>query len=176
MIKGLSLWQPWASLMAVGAKKFETRSWSTAWRGLVAIHAAKTWNGALRETAMQSRFRAALESECATPAGNETWQRYQPKALPRGCFVALGKLRHCLSTTRHAKLIPPESSDEFWFGNYSADRFMWVFDQIWSLATPVFARGSQGLWTLDEGVTDTVMAMLPEGVEETLTTEEEVNQ
>jgi hypothetical protein len=36
----LSLWQPWASLVALGVKTIETRSWSTKYRGPLAIHAA----------------------------------------------------------------------------------------------------------------------------------------
>ncbi|MBP0020973.1 MAG: ASCH domain-containing protein, partial [Cyanobacteria bacterium SBLK] len=31
--KAISLWQPWASLIAMGRKKFETRHWSTDYRG-----------------------------------------------------------------------------------------------------------------------------------------------
>lgn len=35
----LTLHQPWASLIAVGAKTIETRGWSTDYRGPLAIHA-----------------------------------------------------------------------------------------------------------------------------------------
>lgn len=40
-MKALSLHQPWASLVALGVKTIETRSWSTSYRGPLAIHAAK---------------------------------------------------------------------------------------------------------------------------------------
>src|SRR5690348_17556570 len=40
-MKALTLTQPWASLVAIGAKRIETRSWSTSYRGPLAIHAAK---------------------------------------------------------------------------------------------------------------------------------------
>lgn len=40
-MKAITLWQPWASLIAIGAKKYETRSWKTNYRGPIAIHAAK---------------------------------------------------------------------------------------------------------------------------------------
>lgn len=40
MMKALTLWQPWASLLACGAKKYETRGWETKYRGPIAIHAA----------------------------------------------------------------------------------------------------------------------------------------
>lgn len=38
-MKAITLWQPWASLVAVGVKTIETRSWSTSYRGPIAIHA-----------------------------------------------------------------------------------------------------------------------------------------
>ena len=37
-MKALTVRQPWASLIAVGAKRVETRSWPTAYRGPRAIH------------------------------------------------------------------------------------------------------------------------------------------
>ena len=37
--RALTLHQPWASLIAIGAKTMETRSWSTSYRGPLAIHA-----------------------------------------------------------------------------------------------------------------------------------------
>ena len=40
-MRGLTLHQPWASLVAEGRKEYETRSWSTLFTGLVAIHAGK---------------------------------------------------------------------------------------------------------------------------------------
>ena len=41
-MKAISLWQPWASAIAIGEKTIETRSWWTPHRGALAIHAAKT--------------------------------------------------------------------------------------------------------------------------------------
>jgi hypothetical protein len=38
-MKALSLTQPWASLVVAGAKKLETRSWPTYYRGPLLIHA-----------------------------------------------------------------------------------------------------------------------------------------
>src|SRR5262245_40552891 len=40
-MKALTLTQPWATLVAIGAKRIETRSWNTNYRGPLAIHAAK---------------------------------------------------------------------------------------------------------------------------------------
>ncbi|MBP7632493.1 MAG: ASCH domain-containing protein [Acidimicrobiales bacterium] len=40
-MKALTIRQPWASLIAAGVKTIETRSWSTKYRGPIAIHAGK---------------------------------------------------------------------------------------------------------------------------------------
>ncbi len=40
-MKAITIHQPWASLIVVGAKRFETRSWETKYRGPIAIHASK---------------------------------------------------------------------------------------------------------------------------------------
>lgn len=39
-MKVLSLLQPWASLVVLGHKKIETRSWKTDYRGEILIHAS----------------------------------------------------------------------------------------------------------------------------------------
>lgn len=41
-MKALTLHQPWATLVALGVKSIETRSWTTSHRGPIAIHAART--------------------------------------------------------------------------------------------------------------------------------------
>lgn len=43
-IKCLTLWQPWASAIALKLKTMETRSWGTRYRGLLGIHAGKGWD------------------------------------------------------------------------------------------------------------------------------------
>ncbi len=42
-MKALSLTQPWAELVVLGEKQYETRSWSTKVRGRIAIHASKAF-------------------------------------------------------------------------------------------------------------------------------------
>jgi hypothetical protein len=40
-MKAITTLQPWASLIACGAKKIEIRSWATRYREKIAIHAGK---------------------------------------------------------------------------------------------------------------------------------------
>ena len=42
-MKAISIHQPWASLIAFGEKRFETRSWKTDYRGPLLIHASRTF-------------------------------------------------------------------------------------------------------------------------------------
>ena len=44
-MKALSLWEPWASLIALGPKKIEIRNWNTGYRGDLLICAAKVGMG-----------------------------------------------------------------------------------------------------------------------------------
>ena len=44
MIKALSIRQPWAWAIVQGLKPVENRTWRTAYRGLLAIHASKTYD------------------------------------------------------------------------------------------------------------------------------------
>jgi len=42
-VKALTMTQPWAMLVALGENSIETRSWSTKYRGALAIHSAKAF-------------------------------------------------------------------------------------------------------------------------------------
>jgi hypothetical protein len=41
-IRALTIRQPWAALIAQGTKRVENRTWGTAWRGTLLIHAGKS--------------------------------------------------------------------------------------------------------------------------------------
>ena len=59
-MKALSLIQPWASLAILGAKRFETRSWQTSYRGPLVICASKKVEKAAQGMCWQEPFRSAL--------------------------------------------------------------------------------------------------------------------
>ncbi|MCI0391874.1 MAG: hypothetical protein MOB07_24290 [Acidobacteria bacterium] len=66
-LKALSLRQPWASLMAIGAKRNETRGWCTKHRGWVAIHAAGRMDDCEMDTALDPWFIEALAPHYRKP-------------------------------------------------------------------------------------------------------------
>ncbi|MEQ1861453.1 MAG: ASCH domain-containing protein [Chthoniobacteraceae bacterium] len=146
-MKALSLWQPWASAIAIGAKTIETRGWFTTYRGPLAIHAAKTDTPELREF-----FEWHPACRPLRAAGYGRWED-----LPRGAIVATCRLAECLRTTDIAGL----SSQERALGNYDEGRFGWVLRDIVRLDAPITARGAQGLWEWDNGVPDLSRPTLP---------------
>ncbi|MEL6614044.1 MAG: hypothetical protein AAFQ53_18260 [Bacteroidota bacterium] len=167
-ILALSLWQPWASLMASGHKSIETRSWYTHHRGLVAICAAKRWTLDQAEYLGDPRFRKALANPLIGGPGVEnpatpiriTQGELKPLAnrriprradgshlLPLGCVVAVARLVHVFSTD-HRYTVNALHRDERAFGNYQPGRFGWAFEEILPLAKPLPWRGEQGLFEI----------------------------
>lgn len=104
-MKLLSLWEPWATLMALGAKKIETRSWSTSYRGWLAIQAAKCWNADCQRWVCEDIFVEALEPHYgAGHAHDGLWLDEMKRSLPRGHIVAVVNLIDCLPSIRTSRL------------------------------------------------------------------------
>jgi len=147
-MKALSLWQPWASLMAIGVKTIETRHWATDYRGLVVIHAAKKWTRELYDITFTEPFKSALESEI----WDNHHTRLDPNVLPLGSIVAVGELVACRVIPDRITLAEPERS----FGDYSPGRFGWIFRNVRRLAETIPLRGQQGLWTLEPAIVERI--------------------
>lgn len=134
VIRCISLIQPWATLVAIGAKKYETRSWETKYRGWLAIHASKGFPNDCKELCLEEPFRSALFNSGIRTIGD----------IPRGQVLAVVNLTDCITTNQWT---PPFMSDEFEFGDYGADRFAWKMDDARKVK-PFDAKGSLGIWRL----------------------------
>jgi hypothetical protein len=145
-VKVLTLKQPWASLVARGAKRVETRSWRTPYRGPLAIHAAKGFPRECQELVYQEPFRSALNGAL-------------PSELPRSKILCVVNIVGCVSTeglqadTPEARRCRAEyfdmRLDEWDFGDYSSGRFAWLLRGV-QLVKPVEAKGALGLWEFDD--------------------------
>lgn len=138
-MKALTLTQPWATLVAIGAKRVETRSWSTNYRGSIAIHAAKGFPPEARELCGEAPFRDYLVK-------SPVWSRAD--LLPRGVIVAVADLAE-IAPTRG--FVPPVFFDtrspyERMFGNYEVGRFAWLLSNVRKLDEPIVCKGALGLW------------------------------
>ncbi len=141
-IKCISLWQPWASLMAIGAKKIETRHWPIRYRGPLAIHAAKN------ESSMHLLRSAAFNSELWLHDMVKLDEQFNfiSHSLPLGAIVAVVNLTGC---ERTEDLVQKISGQEESFGDYSAGRYGWVTQLRYALPEPIPFRGQQGLFDID---------------------------
>jgi len=147
-MRALSLTEPWATLMAIGAKKIETRSWSTTYRGPLAIHVAKSYPPECRHLCTHAPFRSALSS---APGDASLYEALAAGTAPRGAIVAVADLVDCFSTDPTNPLnemMRRLREPEFSFGNYSPGRFGFVTTNLRRLATPVPARGALQIWTV----------------------------
>lgn len=156
-LPALTIYQPWCSLIAVGAKRFETRSWAPPVRHIGyrwALHA-----GAQRPTpsllrGLTVKDTQAMELALGIPLGG--WQR-----LPLASVVAFGKLAGAYRVGRRNgmeletdALVPGSlaldritlNPTEDVMGDYSAGRWLWWFDDVAALKTPIPAKGRQGVW------------------------------
>jgi hypothetical protein len=116
----------------MGHKKIETRSWTTAYRGTLLIHASKGRSG-------------------LAVARLPIFQRYIPdfNALPFGAIIGEARLADVLRIEETG--LPPEhmaelTLEERAFGDYHPGRYAWMLEDavMWEEVIP--ARGHLGLW------------------------------
>lgn len=121
-MKAISLWQPWATAMAIGKKQNETRAWATSYRGDLLICAA-------------ARKPAVWERELLHGENN----------LPLGCALCVVELYSCEIIVK-----APDDEDEAKLGDYSLGRFAWRTRRLRVLEEPIPWKGKQGIWTLSD--------------------------
>lgn len=138
-IKAVSLWEPWASLMAIGAKKIETRSWHTSYRGPLLICAAKRRN--LSELYHTGR---GWPMWCYRDLGLDPYgllsTRDLDAVLSYGKAVCTVELVDCRPTTELSV-----TDLERGFGDFSAGRYGWVTRGVVRLK-PFPVKGKRGLF------------------------------
>ncbi len=137
-MRAITLKQPWAQLVALRAKRYETRSWMTRYRGAMAIHAGLEFTREARALCGREPFASAL-------LGNDD--------LPTGCVIAISELAAVYRTSpEDGSLLGevhafPESDRPF--GDFSPGRYAWLLQNVRALEEPIPARGAQGLWNWD---------------------------
>ena len=131
-LKTLSLLQPWASLVVMGLKKIETRSWQTAHRGTLLIHASLGRKGKVL---------------CADPP----FSKYVPHfdALPFGAIIGQVQLDEIIPVEQlyysDAKL-NVLTLEEKAFGDYTKGRYAWMLSEPLLFEKPIPVKGGLSLW------------------------------
>lgn len=155
-MKALTLKQPWATLVAIGAKRIETRSWQTSYRGRLAIHAAK---GFPKWARLFTTGPVCYEAVKSLYPWREAFGRVNSagEAYPLGVVLATCRLVDVVPTEvvacRHnvfSVSLTPISAQEEAFGDYSPGHFAWILEDIKPLLEPIPAKGALSLWEWDE--------------------------
>lgn len=178
-MKAISLWQPWASLIACGAKPFETRHWAPP-RELIgqtiAIHAAKKIDrdavALAQEIYMDRRYEGVVDRDKlfamlkATPPAQAAL--FGKVFMPVGCVVCTVRLDAAFMLGEPAagtavpaasvmrRLISRPMPDCFTvryddFGDYAPGRWAWLLRDPHPLNPPAPIIGRQGFFELPQG-------------------------
>jgi hypothetical protein len=132
-MKCLSLMQPWATLIAIGSKQIETRSWKTNYRGELYIHASMRTD---KKILKEKPFSQVLENI----------------DLPNGYIIAKCQLVDCVEMTDELIKQVKEQGNEYAFGDYAVGRYAWILDNVELLEYPIEAKGRLGIWEFQENI------------------------
>jgi hypothetical protein len=133
-VKALSGRQPWAGLITIGAKQYETRSRRSHYRSPIAIHAWKKLGSQERDFCHHPLVSAAYRSAGVIDPEAE---------LRLGVVIATARL---VAVHRTEDLRERLSPEERAFGFYNDGRFARELAEVTPLDRPVPAAGMLGLW------------------------------
>ncbi len=152
-VYAITLHQPWASLIALGLKTVETRSWPAPARLVgqrIAVHAGRR---VVRQPG------AAIERELREHLGND-WRR----AVPAGAVLATATLAGVAKVERVDLLtnqaihdvsigighgVPLGGTNIDPWGDFSPDRWLWFLSDVRPFPEPIPAVGHQSFWHWD---------------------------
>lgn len=135
-MKALSVLQPWATLLLLGAKTHETRSWRTVHRGKLLIHAGRKFTPTAKKLAATDPFYSALKAR-----GVELDQ------LKTGFILGCITLDDCLPTAE-VKVEPKEMA----FGDFRPGRWAWKMSNPVLFPTPIQFQGRLNIFEVPDEV------------------------
>lgn len=131
-LRALTVKQPWAGVIASGAKTVENRTWPTRYRSRLAIHAGQSDDrGALAIDILRNAVKADLG-----------------KSKIRGAILAVAELTDC---HRCGGSCSPWAESGAWH---------WVLTDVRALREPVACKGRLSLWTPDAEIRRAVLDQL----------------
>lgn len=137
-MKVLSLLQPWASLVVMGMKKVETRSWRSAYRGELLIHASSGKKGGILIT--EPPFKKHISDFHYLPFSAIIGKVILEDIMP---VEALD------FSDAHLNLLTLEEKA---FGDYTKGRYAWLLLEPVEFKKPILIKGSLGIWSYSGGL------------------------
>ncbi len=139
-MKAITIMQPFATLIAIGEKHFETRCWPTKYRGDLLIHAGKGKNYLF--LCEGEPFKSVLAKH-----------GYNKNNLPIGEIIAKVNLTNCIKIDGIQTMFDvsnkKQNINETNFGDWDIGRYAWRLENIESLKEPIPVKGQQRLWNYD---------------------------
>lgn len=129
-MKAITIHQPWASLIAIGAERYETRSWKTVHRGYIAIHASQMWSK--EQEFVWNKLRDMPETA------------HIPEIAPLGAIICVCELVNCIPVEQIRDQLSHD--DKIW-GRHEDGWYVWELRVMKILREPVPAPSKNGLWT-----------------------------
>lgn len=126
-MKALTICQPYAEMIAAGEKLIENRTWPTAYRGLLAIHAGKS--------------RAWLEDD----------DEAERPGMAFGAVIAIARLVDCVRVEQVSEQFLTDYDQH----HHANGPWCWVLSDV-ERVLPISISGAQGLWTVPSGVADAI--------------------
>ena len=129
-MKVLTIKQPWASLIMLGLKKYEFRSWKTEYRGELLIHTGK-----------------GIDKD-----GMERLKKYIPENMPTEKILGKVKLIDCIKTSpEFYDKVQKENKDIYAKSVFNQD-YAWQMEVIEVYDNPIRVKGKLRLWNYEGGV------------------------
>jgi len=146
LVPVISLWQPWASAIACGAKRIETRSWRTDYRGPILIHAGlkhvdqALWLEVWPYIGGRFHYCNLGEARALVPYGELIAVAELVDCVPTGGgrdqLMAIAQLHDMLESNPQERAL----------GDFTAGRYGWVLANVRALPVPIPYTGRQGLF------------------------------
>ncbi|XP_061101912.1 activating signal cointegrator 1 [Conger conger] len=127
----LSMHQPWASLLVLGIKRVEGRSWYSSHRGRLWIAAAAKKPSPQEISQVESQYRQLYRTELQFP-----------KQYPTGCLLGCVNMTDCLSQEQYRDQFP-NSCEE------SSSPFVFICSQPQELFIKFSMKGKHKIWKMD---------------------------
>jgi hypothetical protein len=126
-MKVLTIKQPWASLIMLGYKRFEFRSWETNYRGELLIHAGQ-----------------GIDKEAM-----KRLQKYIPKDMPKGKILGKAKLVDCVKMSPEFKSELLKENKDIYTDSTFKENYGWQMEDIEVFDEPIEAKGHLSLWEFE---------------------------
>ena len=130
-MKALSIKEPFASLVSLGIKKIETRSWKTNYRGEIYIHASLTKN--------------KIDNERKEKLLKLLPDNYKFK---EGSIICKCILKDCVYMDHEFIENIKKDKIEYLCGHYEVGRYAWILSDV-KIIDNIRIKGKLGIWNFE---------------------------